>query len=970
MQLKRVGGARAYVSFVCVMLAAAIVAVQAAHAQETPVSFQVDRQKASEGILEFAEQAQVSVLFERKLVGPHYTNEVRGSYSIEDALVVLLTETGLKGRLTDTGTLIIGRCDKRVDVEGNDGMKTNIKRGTFRTAFLTSAAALASILPAGASAQDEERTVAAEDILIVTGVRGAPRSVIDSPIPIDVFSSEMLERIPATGGLFEQLRYNVPSLNLPQRAGGGTATFIASAGLRALNPDQTLVLVNGKRRHKTSLINTSTGLFSGSAGVDLNMIPNSAIDRVEVLRDGAAAQYGSDAIAGVVNIILKEAPEGGFLTATRGQNFDRNDGEFLNFGANAGFALGENGFVNLSFDYRENEGSERASPVPVPTEPGAPFRFYPDVDNGDGTFSVDPRESLVNRTVRNFGEYPSERYSFAINAAYDFGGVEAYSFATYTDRSSTLFFTFRRPRDARNNGEIFPNGFIPEEEIREDDYEVVAGLRGTTYGFDWDLSGGYGRNIADWHNNLGANASLGEFSPTSFFLGTFEVKELYAQFDATRSYDISRGELQVSFGAQFRNEEFSISEGDPEGTLTFDSPLVVLPNDPRGAQGFPAFGPEDVNSESRDNFGFYGELGWQASPDFFISAAGRYENYSDASGDQAIFKVAGRYDPIDWLGLRASVNTGFRAPSVQQLGFKGSRGQFVDLDNDSIAETIVLRQTLPATDPAAQALGASPLDPETSTNFSAGFTFNPGNGLTLTVDAYQIDIDDRIVLSAQFNRGDNRAALGGGTIGDQVSILLDDAGIGPSIDGANYFTNAIDTRSRGVDVVATYRVPTDFGDFAFNGAFNYNDIDISSIDDNPEELAALVLADGEPLQQFDRARLGTYTDEIPSTKLVLSTNYTKGPIGFLVRATRFGSYENVTNNPAADTFNPAKFIFDVQLTYEFENGFSIAAGSNNIANTYPDVVRAEGNFGGGQYDTNSPFGFTGGNWFITGRYDW
>ncbi|MBE9069854.1 TonB-dependent receptor, partial [Leptolyngbya cf. ectocarpi LEGE 11479] len=446
--------------------------------------------------MEFAEQAQVSVLFERKLVGPHYTNEVRGDYSVEDALLVLLTETGLKGRLTETGTLIIGRCENCVDVEGNNGMKTNNKRGTLRAALLTSAAAFASILPSGASAQDAAAATSTEDILIVTGVRGEPRSVIDSPIPIDVFSSEMLERIPGTGGLFEQLRYNVPSLNLPQRAGGGTATFIASAGLRALNPDQTLVLVNGKRRHKTSLINTSTGLFSGSAGVDLNMIPNSAIDRVEVLRDGAAAQYGSDAIAGVVNIILKEAPEGGFLTATRGQNFDRNDGEFFNFGANGGFALGDNGFVNVSFDYRQNEGSERASPVPIPTEPGASFRFFPDVDNMDGTFSVDPREALVNRTVRNFGEYPSERYSFAINAAYDFGDVEAYSFATYTDRSSTLFFTFRRPRDGRNNGEIFPNGFIPEEEIREDDFEVVAGLRGTTAGFDWDLSGGYGRNIA------------------------------------------------------------------------------------------------------------------------------------------------------------------------------------------------------------------------------------------------------------------------------------------------------------------------------------------------------------------------------------------------------------------------------------------------------------------------------------------
>lgn len=940
-----------------VSLIALSTAVGTAHAESQ--AFDIEAQSLDKALLIFNEQSGVTVAAPRDLVQGKLAPAVQGEMEPEQALEMIISSSGLALNRLEVGAYTIQVAALEEEDE---------PPAPFRTAQLVQENDVQPVSDAEA-ASSRELTM---ETTVVTGVRGAPRSVTDSPIPIDVFSSEQLEQIPTTGGLFEQFRYLVPAINLPQRAGGGTATFIASAGLRGLNPDQTLVLVNGKRRHKTSLINTSTGLYSGSAGVDLNMIPSSAIGRVEVLRDGAAAQYGSDAIAGVVNIILKDDAEGGSVTATRGANFDRGDGEFFSAGGNAGFALGEDGFLNVSFDYRTNEQSERANPVPVPTEPGASFRFFPDVDNGDGTFSVDPREGLVNRLVRNFGVYPATRISGAFNAKYDLGNdLELYSFGTYTDRESTLFFTYRRPRDGRNNPEVFPNGFIPEEEIREEDYELVGGLRGTVNGFDWDLSGGYGKNEADWYNPVGANASLGEFSPTSFYLGAFEVEELSANLDVTKAFDLAdRGDLQVSFGLQARQEEFSISEGDPEGSLTFDSPFVVQPADPRGAQGFPAFGPDDVSSVSRDNVGVYGELGWQATPKFYINGAARYESYSDDSGDTTTFKVASRYDPVPWLGIRGSVNTGFRAPSVQQLGFKGSRGQFVDLDNDSIAETIVLRQTLPATDLAAAALGADPLQPEESTNFSAGFTLTPANGLVVTLDAYQIDIEDRIVLSAQFNRGDARAALGGGTIGDQVSVLLDSAGIGPSIDGANYFTNALDTQSRGVDLVATYSLDVGSGDLAFSGAFNYNNLEIEGVDANPEELSGLVLANGEPLQQFDRARLGTYTDEIPETKLVLSTNYQSGPFGLLLRGTRFGEYTNVTNNPAADTDNSAEFIVDLQVTYDFDGGFSVSAGSNNVFNTYPEEVRAEGVFGGGQYDTMSPFGFTGGTWFVSGRYEW
>ncbi|MEM1434909.1 MAG: TonB-dependent receptor [Pseudomonadota bacterium] len=955
------------------LLAAASPAARAAGAEEGTdprYHFEIAEPTLGAALEAIARVAGSNVLYPYELAAVTPISEVMGVYSLAQALELLLAGTGLSGQLTSGGVIVITAEAEAATTDGGSQMdQTDRKsrRGMFAgvAALLIGADAVTAT---AASAADEASNEVIENI-VVTGVRGKPRSVLDSPIPIDVFSDELLQQVPQPGGLFQQLRYLVPSLNFPQRAGGGTATFIASAGLRGLNPDQTLVLVNGKRRHKTSLINTSTGLFSGSAGVDLNMIPNSAIERIEVLRDGAAAQYGSDAIAGVINIILKEQPEGGRLFAAAGENFDRDDGEFLNAGLNTGLALGENGFLNLSLDYRDRQGSERANPVPIPTEPGSGFRFFPDVDNGGGTFSVDPREGLVDRLVRNYGNYPADFYSASANVGYRIGDVELYSFATYAERSSTLFFTFRRPRDGRNNGELFPNGFIPEERIDETDFQVVAGVRGTTAGFDWDVSASTGTNEADWFNPLGANASLGEFSPTQFYLGAFETEEDVFQVDVTRGFDSGIGDLQVSFGAQYRREAFEIRAGDPKGTITYEGPDIVLPGDPRGAQGFPAFGPEDVNDETRHNVGIYGELGLQATDNIFLSAAARFEDYSDF-GEESIFKLAGRWDPTPWLGVRASFNTGFRAPGIQQLGFRGTRGQFVDLDLDGVAETIVLRQTLPPTEAAADALGASPLQPETSTTFSAGVTITPGYGLTITLDAYQIDVEDRIVLSSQFNRGDGTPALGGGTIGNQVSLLLDAAGIDPSVEGVNYFTNSIDTSSRGVDLVLSYRNETDVGTFTINGAFNYNEVDIDRIASNPPELAGLVLADGQPLQQFDRARLGTYTDEFPETKLVLSSMYDYGRLGVTLRATQFGSFDNINNNPAADTSNDAEWIVDLEARYSLENGLMFTAGSNNIFNTYPDEVRAEGAFGGGQYDGNSPFGFTGGTWYLSAEYSW
>ncbi len=933
---------------------------QPLRADEARYELNVPSVSVADALEVLAEQTGAITLFPYDLAAGVQANAVVGRYTLPEALDILLTDTGLSGGLSEKRVITISAVSGGEAYQEGEEPMIPKRSGVF-------AAVAAALFGGNAAAQESTgaNNVADEQLeeITVTGIRGRPRSAMDSPVAVDVFTAEQLDVQPQVG-LFESLRFLVPSLNMPQRPGGGTATFIASAGLRGLNPDQTLILVNGKRRHRTALINTSTGQFAGSAGADLNMIPRSAIKQVEVLRDGAAAQYGSDAIAGVVNIILKDNAEGGSFSANAGENFDRGDGEFVNTGVNFGVGLGERGFVNVSFDFMDSGFSNRARPVPIPdpADPGG-RNLYPILPDG----SLDPREFTIDRLVTsNFGNFPRRTYAGAVNFAYAFENVELYSFATYAERDSTLDFTFRRPRDSRAIPEIFPQGFRPREVISEQDYEIAIGLRGTAAEWDWDVSLNTGRDETDWNNTRGLNASLGALSPTSFFLGGMNAEEFNAQIDVTRGFSLdSGGDLQVSFGTQFREEQYEITEGEPlsyaAGT---DGPPIPF------AQGFPGFSPEDVSDLSRNNFNVYGELGWDPSDRLFVGAALRYEDYDDSAGEEIIGKISARYAFTDALAVRASANTGFRAPSVQQLGFRGSRGQFADLDNDGIAETIVLRQTRPSTDSAAQALGADPLVPETSTNFSVGFTFQSEFGMNLTVDFYRIDVDDRIALSTQFNRGDGRAAQGGGTIGDQISALLDAAGFDASLGAVNYFTNAIDTRSQGVDIVATWGMDMGDGTIDVTAAYNYNDLSVESVDDNPSELSGLILADGSPIVQFDRARLGTYTDEFADSKLALSSTYNRGGFRANLRATRFGEFTNVFASEQNDTENDAEWIVDLELGYQFDGGFSIFAGANNVFNTYPDEVRPVNSLGNGFYDTITPYGFTGGNWYVRTALEW
>ncbi|NQE63870.1 TonB-dependent receptor [Caulobacter sp. RHG1] len=785
--------------------------------------------------------------------------------------------------------------------------------------------------------------------VVVTGTRGVARTVTESPTPIDVLSAADLERT-GKAGAFQALQTLVPSFNLPARAGGGTATVIATGGLRGLNPDQTLVLVNGKRRHKTSLINSVSSLYNGSVPADLDLIPTSAIGRIEVLRDGAAAQYGSDAIAGVINIMLKDTP-GGSLTVTHGKNFDRGDGQFTQVQGSYGTKIGEDGFLNLFFATKDQALSNRAEPI------ASTIRLYPLVGG-----ALDPREATVNRMVtRNSGVLPQNGVNLGYNARYDVGEVELYSFGTFSHRVSDLPFTFRAPTNVNSLPQVYPDGFRPNLVIKEQDFELAFGARGVIQGWDWDVSSTFGKNLAKENVSESINASLGPASPTTFYVGKLVSSEWVNSLDVTRGFQAGGGDLQLSFGAQHRRETYQVGAGEP---LSYAAGTYVIPagqpsagsRPATGAQAAPGFQPSDASKTKRTNLAAYGEVGYSLDK-LFLGAAVRYEDYDDASGDTVVGKINGRYELTPWLAIRGAASTGFRAPGLAQNSYAASSSQFRQVNG--VLDLLQIK-TLPVGSREAIALGAQPLTPEKSKNYSVGVTLEPLPRLSVTLDAYQIDVDGRIAITSTLT-------------GTAVSNILVANGL-PSSLSAQYYTNAIDTRTRGVDLVTAYRHELgDYGTLRLTLGYNHNETKITGIIANPPQLAAL----GANYALFDRLSQGYLTKAFPKDKVSLGVNWAWDKLNVNLRETRFGSYTVQQNIVANDRSYGAKWITDLEIGYRVLPTVNIAIGANNLLNVYPSrsgpstAANASYNVntGTGQYPGISPFGFTGGSYYARLQWD-
>jgi len=788
---------------------------------------------------------------------------------------------------------------------------------------LTAAIALAVAAPSvfAQTAPTVDSDAKTLDQVIVTGTRVSDRTVAESLSPIDIITPEALTAT-GTTELATALARALPSLNFPRPALTDGTSAIRPAQLRGLSPDQVLVLVNGKRRHTSSLLNLNGTIGRGSAPVDLNTIPISAIARVEVLRDGASAQYGSDAIAGVINVVLKGAEQGGSLSATVGQ-YSAGDGEQAQLAGDHTFDLGGRGFVNIAAQVGTQDRTNRARPfagTPGPTQPELGQKAFvigdPDVDFG----------------------------AVSVNAEFDVtDAVTAYAFSAISNRDITSFAFFRAPRNPTQNIlSIYPDGFLPEINNVSRDRSIVAGVRGETAGeFKWDVSFNHGYNNLEFFTRNTLNASLGPSSPTAFYDGALETTQNILNADFSKALDWGLAyAVTLAFGAELRNEKWNQSPGE------FGSYAQVDRTKPGGAQGFGGFAPSVSGQYDRDSWAVYADLEADLTDRFSAGAAVRYEDFDDF-GNQTSGKLSARYAFSDAVALRGTVSSGFRAPSLAQQYFQTVSTVFLA----GFPDPFEIR-TFPASSDVAQAFGAEPLKPEESLSYSLGLVLQPVDALYVTIDAYQIDVDDRIVLSSNLT-------------GTAVRTLLESQGIF-GVNGGRYFTNAIDTRSRGVDVVGSYRFALDGGTLDLTGGYNYSKTEITRVAPNPPELSA----NGLNLERIDRTERGRIEEGFPRSKFLASATWDFTSWGFNVGATRYGSVTTRPSNPANDQTFSAKWLLDASATYKLDR-WAFTLGADNLLDEYPDE-NSFANSTNGQfpYSNLSPFGFNGA--FVYGRvaYSW
>ena len=831
----------------------------------------------------------------------------------------------------------------------------SVKKVLMHAAAAT--AMLASLSVVTATAQDADgEDVKTLDVVVSTGTRVANRSALDTPVAVDVVPVEALSAI-GIGELNQALSVALPSFNFPRPALNDGTDTIRPAGLRGLGPDQTLVLVNGKRRHIASLVNINGSIGRGSSAVDLNTIPAEAISAVDVLRDGASAQYGSDAIAGVINVRLREASEGGGVSTKYGWrestytvpvgtppaglpitvgseiSRDRSDGHVWTVSGWQGLPLGESGFLTVSGEYKTQQHTERS---------GFDVRQNYPTPAGGGFFAG---EGVYNRFNAWTGEPELDQLTFFANAGVDLeSGVELYGWASYQDREAQSAGFYRRAQDARNVIEIYPNGFLPLINPDVTDMSVAGGARWNTAGWDMDASVVYGSNEMDFVISNTLNRSLGTASGTVFDAGGFKYSQVVGNLSAVKEFDAGLASpLNVAWGIEARQEMYEITAGEPD---SYRNGGVLLNGNPTasGAQVFPGFRPENEVDEDRTAIGAYIDLEANVTEQFLLSGAVRVESYSDF-GESATAKLAARYDFNDAFALRGSIQNGFRAPSLQQQFFSTTSTNFIGGVPFDIT-------TFPVTDPIAQALGAQELDAEESINFSFGSVIRAG-GWNVTIDAYRIDVNDRIVLSENLTQQNVR------------DFLVTQGFIGSG--GGRFFINGVDTETQGVDIVANRSWDdTGYGDFTLTLGANFNNTDVTAVPDTPV-LTALSPAPS----LFARVNVKTFEEGTPDSKLTAALAWDYEKVGATVRGIRYGDVLVPNSNPANDYTLDGDFVFDVEARYSYNDNIHFAVGADNVFDEYvnPAPINLNGT-GNTPFSGYSPYGNSGRFVYFKAALEW
>lgn len=842
----------------------------------------------------------------------------------------------------------------------------------FRTVLCVSVACSSmAIVPLSRAATDEE---APTGDIVVTGLRGGPaRTVAESPAPIDVVGGDKLGGTGAAE-FGDALTKLLPALNFGA-TNAGVFSIVRPVTNRGLSPAYTLVLVNGKRRHNSAFLTNSPQDSSGVNAVDLDLIPASAIARIEVLKDSAAAQYGTDAIAGVINIQLNKS-EGFDASYRYGRQFVGNgDRDSWQGQIGYGAKLGDRGFIRLSADVRKRGGNWWNLPATDTNIYGRPAnRSIAQVATTAGltaaqvqanSEAASARNAAWNRDGAHNGDPEVKAFNLAYNAELEVTEhLTLYSFATYGERDAQIGNNFRRPNGLANFTALFPDGYYPLNNIAEKDLQFLFGGRGEFGGWHADLSSTYGQNRSRQYSKLSIRPALGPNGPTSWpNLANFEFSQWTHNLDVTREFEIGLARpLQLSFGAEYRLDRFRTLPGDP---LAYSpASYIFRPGDQQydwnvGLAAAPVvqaaivLSPADRADAQRRVYAGYVDLGIYLMDAWYIGAAVRAEHYSDGSGSPVGFKLNSRFEISPAFALRGTVGTGFRAPSLTQSAYAQTDGRTALVFNPATGRTEVTATVakLVTPDSALGALlGAKPLKSERSWNAGAGFVITPGSNISITADGYYIKIKNRIERSGRL-------------FGSGITAILNANGLS-GVEQAEYFFNAVDTSTRGVDVVADWSHTSGLGKMNLNAAFNYNKTRIDKLPATPTQLLG---ANGTSLLGvgsvfFGGDRIGELEVINPRTKLVLNGSWAQGILGLSFTTTRYGKYTQRTAAGDDRAFG-AKWITDVNASLAVTSFATLQFGATNVFNVRPETNGPGSPQTGQGYYGPSPFNPNGGYYY-------
>jgi len=812
--------------------------------------------------------------------------------------------------------------------------------------FNYSALALSVCLSIGSSATsaaENEAATGAEhaDIerIVSIGTRMSNRTVADSPAPIDIISADAIKNSGATSTP-DMLRKLAPSFNMANTTTSDGQDLMRPATLRSLGPDQVLVLINGKRRHQQAVVAVQENVGRGSAGTDLSSIPMTAISHIEILRDGAAAQYGSDAIAGVINIILKNS-DGGTVWTQYGETSE-GDGESFELGANYGLAIGDKGMLNLTFEYADNGEMNRATPT----------TWFGSI--------AEPKQLLL------VGEAETEMTSLWANFTYDIGeSGQLYAFGGYTTKEGESLGFYRGASDNRVWSQLFPEGVTPGLGSDSEDSSLALGYKTEVGNWEIDASFVTGENRFEFSNTNSLNASYGPDSPTSAYDGALVFSQTTFNFDAITAIDLGfYNDTSIAIGVEYRIDGYKQEAGDPVTYARGDTLCAESVNptgDPLmtdctggditapGMQGFQGYSPAMAIDTDRNSFALYFDTETELTESLLVAAAVRYEDYDDF-GSTVIGKLSTHLTLTDNLSLRGSASTGYRAPGMQQSNFTQ---RSISLDNGVLADLVTLRPN----DELAQELGFKELKEETSTSVSAGLVYGNGN-FSSTLDVYQINIDDRIAYSGNITSGINS---------EIDDFFARHSGTGEALDGVknvSIFTNAIDTETFGLDWVGQYTEEIeDVGSIVYEIAYHQNDTEVTNINTSSSIVPNAVI--------FDSAQTLLIEKGQPQQRLSASAMLDLDSVVITGRVTHYGEVSSAAYGSDPKTWG-AKNLVDLTARWSVTDQLDISGGILNLTDEYPDEWGTEGGIFpdiGFKYGWASmPFSLAGREYYVRASY--